>query len=252
MGTSSGERITSSREPQLQVLHEDNHVIAVLKPFGLLTQGDLTGDESLLDLTKVWLKQTHQKPGNVYLGLVHRLDRPVAGIVLFAKTSKAAGRLSESFRERRVRKVYRALVQGSPTFEETELEHYLSEGKFRKSTSPESNRVSVRTTTAPGFKVARLRVKVVQRLGRNALLEVELETGRKHQIRAQLAAVGHPIFADRKYGGPELPPGHPLVRARGIALVASRLEVPHPVQRDHTLVLAVPEALDPLHQLFDR
>lgn len=240
-----------SSTPHLEILHEDNHVIAVFKPFGVPTQSDRTLDPSLLDMTRAWLKAAHAKPGNVYLGLVHRLDRPVGGIVVFAKTSKAAGRLSESFRERNARKLYHAVVDGVPEPDAATLEHYLGEAAGGGRARPAAGRVPVRSSVAAGFKRARLHYRTLVTRNDRALLEIELETGRKHQIRAQLAAIGHPIAGDRRYGGPALSPHHPIARARGIALLATLLEVPHPVRRDDTLVLALPERFDPLPGLLD-
>ncbi len=230
------------------MLFEDNHLLVVVKPAGLPTQGDRTGDVSLLDVAKSWIKERHAKPGSVYLGLVHRLDRPAAGLVVLAKTSKAASRLSEQFREREVRKTYRAVVDGTPAATEAELVHYLGGAGAAGRAAP--NRVTVRETAAPGYKVARLRYRALRAGSGRALLEIELETGRKHQIRAQLAAIGHPILGDRKYGGAPLPPPHPLARARGIALVAARLELKHPVRRGDVLVFELPPSLDPLGSLL--
>lgn len=216
----------------LKVLHEDNHLIAVMKPAGLLTQGDASGAPSLMDATKAWLKEKYAKPGNVFLGLVHRLDKPVAGVVVFAKTSKGASRLSEQFRTRAVKKIYHAIVERTPVPGEATLSHYLGgEG---------GEGVSVSDRELPGTKPARLRYRVIETWGERALVEITLETGRKHQIRAQLGHIGSPIRGDVKYGASErLPDG-------AIALVAKRLELRHPVRQDETIGIEVPSDLCPL------
>ena len=203
------------------VLYEDNHLLGLYKPAGLLVQGDRTGDPCLLDLGKSWLKARYDKPGQVFLGLVHRLDRPVAGAVMFARTSKAAARLSAQFRERRVTKDYLAVVHGRMETESGELSHHLvREGA--------SSRVADAATG--GAKAARL---TYCRLGIQAdrsLVAVSLLTGRRHQIRAQLAAIGHPILGDLRYGAPApLPNGQ-------IALLARQLGVTHPTKQARILL----------------
>lgn len=201
---------------RLHILYEDNHLLAVNKPADLLVQGDRTGDPTLLDLARAYLKHRYDKPGNVYLGLVHRLDRPVTGVVLFARTSKAASRLSRQFRAGTVVKFYLVVVEGAPEPAAGELSHELAgSGDARGVT-----RVS--PSVFEGSKSARLRYRVIGRAARRSLLEVELLTGRRHQIRAQLAAAGWPILGDRKYGARQ--PAPP-----GIALHASRLEFAHPI-----------------------
>jgi 23S rRNA pseudouridine1911/1915/1917 synthase len=212
----------------LQVLYEDNHVIAVFKPAGLLTQGDRTGDMSLLELTRKWLKEKYAKPGNVFLGLVHRLDRPVAGVVVFGKTSKGASRLSESFRRRTVVKEYWAVVEGAPPKAEGRLEDRMdwpTEGKAE---------ILLPGDDRPG-KMAVLDYRVLQRGTRTSLVEIHLGTGRKHQIRAQLAHLGTPIVGDQKYGA----------RTTGdvaMGLICRRLEWDHPVKEERVSV-SVPESI---------
>lgn len=206
----------------LQVLYEDNHLIAVLKPAGVLTQSDTPGGSSLMTLTKDWLKEKYAKPGNVFLGLLHRLDRGVAGIVLFAKTSKGASRLSEQFRSREVKKIYHATVEGEAPAR-GRLVHYLS--------TEAVPRVRVSETPGPDLKEAALAYRRLKRGGGESVLEIELETGRKHQIRAQLAHIGHPIVGDAKYGARE--------RRDVIALVAKRLEFAHPITGER-MVLEAP------------
>ncbi len=211
------------------VLHEDNHVIAVFKPAGLLTQGDSTGDPCLLDLTRAYIKEKYAKPGNVFLGLVHRLDRPAAGIVVFGRTSKAASRLSEQFRTRTVEKIYRAWVEGEPDYPHGTLTHHLVEGE---------KKVEVHLAPKPGTKVATLEYLVLATMGGITLLEVRLHTGRKHQIRAQLAAIGTPILGDIRYGGKKKD-GKP-----GIGLLAYSLSFDHPTREERIVIKAPDYALE--------
>lgn len=178
------------------VLYEDNHLIAVFKPHGMLTQGDETGDESLFDWTKNYLKRIYQKPGNVFLGLLHRLDRPVGGIVLFAKTSKGAARLSEQIREHQIQKIYEAEVVGKLPASKGTLVNYLVKDETR-------NRVAVFDQPSSGALRAELRYQVLNTVGGNSRVEISLHTGRPHQIRAQFAHFGHPLVGDVKYGGPK-------------------------------------------------
>lgn len=179
---------------ELKVLYEDNHLIAVYKPAGILVQEDKTGDPSLLDQVKYYLKNKYHKPGNVYLGLIHRLDRPVSGIILFAKTSKGASRLSEQFREHEVEKVYHALVVGKPKESKMTLVHYLVKDKV-------INKTSAHESDTAEAQEAVLHYEVVKSNNKYSLLKIKLGTGRSHQIRAQLAAIGCPIVGDVKYGG---------------------------------------------------
>lgn len=198
------------------VLFEDNHLLFLHKPAGMLVQGDRSGDPTLLDWGKDYIQRAYDKPGNVFLGLVHRLDRPVSGVVVFARTSKAARRLGAAFQEKRVTKIYRALVHPAPPETEATLEHGIRPGKgLRKS--------KIARIGAYGAKEARLRFRVLGTYGAGTLVEVEPETGRKHQIRVQLSAAGAPIVGDTRYGATR------RLRARGIALHAHRLTVPHPV-----------------------
>ncbi len=176
-----------------KVLYEDNHLIAVYKPAGILIQGDKSGDVSLLDEVKVYIKRVHDKPGNVFLGLIHRLDRNVDGIVLFAKTSKGASRLSEQFRTHSVTKVYHAWVHGIVEPPHKTLIHFLSHDENQ-------NQAHVYDTPHHNALEAKLSYKRVQVDGEYSLLEIHLGTGRHHQIRAQLSHIGYPIVGDVKYG----------------------------------------------------
>ncbi len=206
------------------VFYCDNHVLAVYKPAGLLVQGDESGDVSLLDLAKQWVKQRYQKPGDVFLGLVHRLDRPVAGIMLFARTSKAAARLSQQIRSSSVRKVYLAVVEGEKPPSSARLVHLIERvGK--------NSRIVHRPT--PTSRVARLSYRLLDSASGRNLLEIELETGRRHQIRLQLAHIGCPIVGDCRYGA-----SAPL-EARQIALFAKQLTIAHPIRHD-ALTLSAP------------
>ena len=201
---------------ELQVLYEDNHLLAVVKPAGILIQGDKTGDISLLAIAKQWLIEKYRKPGNAFLGLVHRLDRPVAGVVVFAKTSKAANRLCLQFRDRTVQKSYLAVVEGHVNPSAGTLIHYI-----RK--RGEKRRVHISENPLPGGSHAELTYTVLAETADKSLVDVVIHTGRHHQIRAQFAHIGHPILGDYKYRSRiHLP-------ERDIALFAVQLSVTHPV-----------------------
>jgi 23S rRNA pseudouridine1911/1915/1917 synthase len=200
---------------KLQVLYEDNHLLVVDKPAGLLTQpsGNI-GELSLEELAKSWLKEKYKKAGNVFLHAVHRLDKPASGIVVFAKTSKALSRLQETLRNKKVKKRYLACVEGYVEHPEQMLEHYLVHDDFQAAVVDDMH---------PQGKQARLSYRVLSQSSDEAVLEIDLETGRYHQIRAQLAAIGHPIKGDRKYGSR-------LAYAEGaIALHHYQMEIVHPV-----------------------
>lgn len=192
--------------PAVKVLYEDNHLIAVVKPAGILSQGDETGDSSMIELVKAYLKEKYKKPGNVFLGLLHRLDRPVSGVMLFAKTSKGAARLSMQFRDRTIEKTYTALVVGKPQSAKGVLISKLGKDtKTKKAKSYEDG------------KEARLHYQLVKSNGKYSLLEIKLDTGKFHQIRAQLSEAGLPIVGDVKYKGPGWD------NSQGIALCATSL-----------------------------
>ncbi len=209
----------------LEVLFEDNHLLVVNKPARLPTMGVAETEPSLLKLAKEYIREKFQKPGNVYLGIVSRLDTPVTGVTVLARTSKAAARLSEAFRERRVKKLYWAVVAGELNETSGTLEHYLRKDERHR-------RVHVTHAAAPDAQLARLRYRLLKRMGNFSLLEIELETGRKHQIRVQLAKLGCSIVGDRKYGSQ-----HEF--SRGIALHARELVIEHPV-RDEKLTFVAP------------
>ena len=209
----------------LEILYEDNHLLAVNKPAGLLCQADASGDTTLVETAKAYLKSRYGKPGNVFVGLVHRLDRPVAGAMVLARTSKAAARLSAAFRAGRVEKIYRAVVAGSPPDPQGRLTHHL------KKISRE-HRSRLVPPEAPGAKRASLDYRVLERRVGASLIEVALHTGRSHQIRVQLAAVGCPILGDQKYGV-----GTALT-GRGIALYAWRLSFDHPTRPERIRIEA--------------
>jgi len=177
----------------LKVLYEDNHLIAVYKPAGVLVQGDSTGDICLMDEVKKYLKEKYNKPGQVFLGLLHRLDRPVSGVVLFAKTSKGASRLSDQIRGHKVKKIYQALVEGVLIDKQGTLINWLIKDE-------KINKVELFDFEKSGALYAELDYKVLKSDGKNSLLEINLKTGRPHQIRSQLEYIGHPIIGDLKYG----------------------------------------------------
>ena len=209
-----------------RIIFIDNHLIAVTKPAGLLTQPDRNTDESLIDQTRQWIKEKYNKPNNIFLGLVHRLDRNVSGVVLFARTSKAASRLSKQFREGTPKKHYRAIVLGKLKEDHTTLVHYLRKEK--------SLRATVFPRETPTAKRSELSYEVINSLEKKSLLEVSLSTGRFHQIRAQMAFIGHPIIGDVKYGAPEPLPN------QEIALYAYKLVFSHPVSNEE-ITLTAPE-----------
>ncbi len=200
----------------MEVIYEDNHLIIVNKFPGEIVQGDKTGDEPLVETVRRYLKEKYSKPGNVFCGVVHRLDRPVWGLVVFAKTSKALSRLNEMFRNGQVRKTYRAITRFMPPKQEDRLQHYI--------TSVERNNKSYASLTPKaGAKEAALSYRLIASSDRYHLLEVNLETGRKHQIRVQLAAIGCPIRGDLKYGDKRSNPDG------SISLQAYKIEFEHPV-----------------------
>lgn len=195
---------------KIKVLYEDNHLIAVEKPAGVLVQGDKSKDTTLYTEVKAYFKDKYKKPGNVFLGIIHRLDRPVSGIVLFAKTSKGASRLSEQLRDKTFQKKYYALVIGKPKSPEGKIASYLIKDK-------EKNKSEVLNSPAQGARYAELFYKTIRQNAEYSLLEIETKTGRSHQIRAQLSSINCPIVGDVKYGAP-----FPL-KDKSICLCAAKL-----------------------------
>lgn len=221
-----------SNKNNLQVIYEDNHIIIVNKRAGDIVQGDKTGDEPLSEVVKSYIKDKYNKPGNVYLGVVHRLDRPTTGIVMFSKTSKALPRLNKIFADKQAKKIYWALVKQQPPKNEDTLIHWLKK-------NPKNNKSTAHIKEIPESKKAILHYKILKKLDNYALLEVELETGRHHQIRSQLSSIGCSIKGDLKYGFDRSnPDGSIHLHARG-------LYFKHPVSNEEILVQA-PFPDDPL------
>lgn len=216
---------TVSTKENLQILYEDNHLIVINKRVGDIVQGDKTGDKPLSDVVKEFLKEKYQKPGEVFLGTVHRLDRPTTGIVLFAKTSKALTRLNEMFKNHDLSKIYWTLVKNKPIKIEDILTHYLKR-------NPKNNTSKAYVKEVPESKKAVLKYKVLKSLDNYHLLEIELLTGRHHQIRSQLSAIGSPIKGDLKYGFDRSNPNG------GINLHARKLSFVHPVSKETIEIIA--------------
>ena len=224
------------REGNPEILYEDNHIIIVNKRSSDLVQGDGTGDESLDNIVRSYIKEKYKKPGDVFLGVVHRLDRPVSGCVVYARTSKALSRLSELFRTREVKKTYWAIVTDRPPAEEGVLSNWLKKNE-------KQNKSYVYDKEVKGSKLAELSYLVLARSEKYYLLEVDLRTGRHHQIRAQLAAAKCPIKGDLKYGAPRSNEGG------GISLHSRKVTFMHPVKNDEISVTApLPE--DRIWKLF--
>ena len=207
----------------MQVVYEDNHIIIVYKESGEIVQGDKTGDTPLAETVKAYIKEKYAKPGAVFLGVVHRLDRPVCGLVVFARTSKALSRLNDMFRKGEVHKTYWALVQNQPALPEGTLEHWLTRNE-------KQNKSYAYPREVPGSKKAILKYRLIGQSERYYLLEINLLTGRHHQIRCQLSAMGCPIKGDLKYGSKRS-------NADGsISLLSHRIDFIHPVSKEHILV----------------
>tara|TARA_B100000949_G_scaffold193065_1_gene177213 strand:- start:13983 stop:14693 length:711 start_codon:yes stop_codon:yes gene_type:complete len=216
-----------SNPSNLQVLFEDNHLIVVNKRVGDIVQGDKTGDDPLSEVVKQYLKEKYNKPGNVYLGVVHRLDRPTSGIVLFSKTSKALPRLNKLFAQGETKKMYWAVVKNAPPQESGTLIHWLVR-------NPKQNKSYAHNNEVPNSKKAELDYKIIKKLDNYYLLEIDLKTGRHHQIRAQLAAIGCTIKGDLKYGADR------SNKDGGIHLHARSLALVHPVQKEPIAFLGAP------------
>jgi 23S rRNA pseudouridine1911/1915/1917 synthase len=209
----------------MNILYEDNHIIAVNKTNSEIVQGDKTGDISLDRIVKQYIKEKYKKPGEVFLGVTHRLDRPVSGVVLFAKTSKALTRLNKIFKEREIRKVYWAIVKNRPPEERGRLEHFIVRNeKLNKSFASDRE--------VDGSKKAALTYGIIGDSNNYFLLEIQLETGRHHQIRAQLAKIGCPIKGDLKYGFDRSD------KNGGISLHSRSVEFIHPVRKESLTIVA--------------
>ena len=203
----------------MEILYIDNHLIVVNKACGELVQGDNTGDEPLVETLKKWVKEKYDKPGNVFMGVVHRLDRPTCGLVVFARTSKGLSRMNELFRKGEVKKTYWAIVDRYPLHERGTLTHYLTPRQ-------QGNRTAASLYPSPGAQKAVLNYRLIASGDRYHLLEIELLTGRKHQIRAQLSAIGCHVKGDLKYGAKRSNPDG------GISLQAHRITFEHPVSHE--------------------
>lgn len=219
------------------IIYEDNHLLVVEKPINIPSQQDNSGDKDLLTLLKEDIKLRYNKPGNVYLGLVHRLDRPVGGVMIFAKTSKAASRLSESVRNRSLKKGYLAIIHGIPVNKKERLVHWLQKDE-------RTNTVSVVTKNDPRGKEAILEYEWLANHQNYSLVYIQLHTGRPHQIRAQMATIGHPLYGDQKYGA-----SHNRI-GQQIALWSHRITVEHPTTKETLTFTSWPPKLHPWN-LFD-
>ena len=210
----------------LTILYEDNHIIVVLKPQGVPSCGDESGDDSLLEAVRRYVKVTYEKPGNVYIGLIHRLDRPTGGVMVFAKTSKAASRLAEQMRGGDFEKQYLTVLVGSPAEKRATLVNYLKK-------NPVNNMVYICPQTTDGAKMASLEYEVLEEKGGCSLVRVKLHTGRTHQIRVQFAGIAHPVYGDMRYGGEYAQKGR-------LALWAYSLSFTHPVTKERMRFMAEP------------
>jgi 23S rRNA pseudouridine1911/1915/1917 synthase len=214
-----------STKNNLQILHEDNHIIVINKRVGDIVQGDKTGDKPLSEVVKEYIKDKYNKPGEVFLGVVHRLDRPTTGIVVFARTSKALTRLNELFKNRETQKTYWAIVKKKPQKTEDKLVHFLKRNEKNNTSKAHINEV-------PESKIASLDYRIIKELNHYFALEINLHTGRHHQIRAQLSSIGSPIKGDLKYGFDRSNPDG------GIHLHARQLVFAHPVSKENIIIIA--------------
>ena len=217
-------KIISTKE-NLQILHEDNHIIVVNKRVGDIVQGDKTGDKPLSEVVKEYVKDKYNKPGDVFLGVIHRLDRPTTGIVAFARTSKALTRMNELFSNRETQKTYWAIVKNKPLKNEDKLVHFLKRNE-------KNNTSKAHIKEVPDSKIASLDYKIIKELNNYFALEINLHTGRHHQIRAQLSAISSPIKGDLKYGFDRSNPDG------GIHLHARKLVFTHPVSKETVEIVA--------------
>ncbi len=214
-----------SNKENLQILFEDNHIVVVNKRAGDITQGDKTGDKPLSEVVKEYIKDKYNKPGNVFLGVVHRLDRPTSGIIIFARTSKSLERLNKMLRDKNIHKTYWAVVKSHPEKKVDSLINFLKK-------DPKKNKSFVYKKEISGSKKAILHYKTIKKLDNYSLLEIDLETGRHHQIRTQLSEIGHPIKGDLKYGFPRSNKGG------SIHLHARKIQFTHPVNKEEIKLTA--------------
>ena len=203
----------------VKVIYEDNHLLVVEKPVNILSQGDDTNDKDMVNLLKQYIKEKYNKPGNVFIGLVHRLDRPVGGVMVFAKTSKAASRLSDQIRNKTFKKTYRAVIHGTMDKEESILKDYLYKNK-------KTNMVSVVNKNHKEAKNAELSYKTLDTKNRLSLVQIDLKTGRPHQIRVQFSSRKHPLFGDQRYGQDVNKVG------QQISLWSYKIEIQHPTTKE--------------------
>lgn len=222
---------------ELTVLHEDNHIIVVMKPQGIPSCGDESGDDNMLEQVRRYVKEKYEKPGNVYIGLVHRLDRPTGGVMVFAKTSKAASRLAEQMRGGDFEKKYLAVLVGTLKEPKGTLVNYLKK-------NPVNNMVYICTQTTNGAKMASLEYSVLEEKGGLCLADIKLHTGRTHQIRVQMAGISHPVYGDMRYGGENAKKGN-------LALWAYSLAFTHPVTKERLRFMLEPPAENAPWKNFD-
>ncbi len=222
----------------VKVIYEDNHLLVVEKPVNILSQGDDTNDKDMVNLLKNYVKEKYNKPGNVFIGLVHRLDRPVGGVMVFAKTSKAASRLSEQVRNKTFKKTYRAVIHGTMNKKEDTLKDYLYKNK-------KTNMVSVVNKNHKDSKNAELNYETLQAKNNFSLVQIDLKTGRPHQIRVQFASRKHPLFGDQRYGQNINKVG------QQIALWSYKIEIDHPTTKEKMEFICEPPKEHPWN-LFDK
>ncbi|MBE5735508.1 MAG: RluA family pseudouridine synthase [Clostridiales bacterium] len=211
----------------LNVIYEDNHILVVIKPQNIPTQADITGDTCMVDMVESYLREKYNKPGNVYVGLVHRLDRPTGGLMIFAKTDKAAKRLSESIKTKDFEKMYLTVVNGEPRDKVATLTNYLKK-------SSRDNMVRVVPELTTGAKYAELSYETLEVKEKVSLVRVNLVTGRSHQIRVQMKHIGHPVYGDVRYGGDILAKGHNL------ALWSYKIRFIHPTTKQTMTFISLP------------
>ena len=221
----------------MEILHEDNQIIVVKKPQNIPSQADSSGDSDMLSMVKEYIKEKYNKPGNVFAGLVHRLDRPTGGVMVFAKTSKAASRLSAQIQDGTFEKEYMCVTCGIPREKMGRLVHYIKKDE-------KNNIVEIVPQSTEGAKRAELEYKVLATSGKYALLSVKIFTGRSHQIRVQLKAIGCPIFGDQKYGGEHRPKAN-------LNLFATELKFNHPVSQDRMVFKVYPPEEESNWKLFN-